>query len=519
MSLFRSTAVFGALTMVSRVLGLARDVVIAAVFGSSAATDAFFVAFKIPNFMRRLFAEGAFSHAFVPVLSEYRTHHDAAAVRTLVSRASGVLFLILLVLTVLAVLGADYLVMVFAPGFMDEPEKFGMAADMLRITFPYLLFISMVACAQGVLNTYGRFGPPAFAPVLLNVILIASAWWWTAWFDEPIRALAWGVFIAGIAQLLLMLPFLRAVGMLTLPRPNWRDSGVRRIMRLMLPAIFGSSVAQINLLVDTILASFLITGSVSWLYYSDRLMEFPLGVFGVALGTVILPRLSSEHAASSPAHFSRTLDWALRWAMLIAIPATVGLAVMAGPILSTLFQHGAFTTRDVQAAQLSVIAYAVGLTGFIMVKVLSPGYFARQDMRTPVKCAATSMVANMLMSTTAVYLLIDTEVGHAALATATGVAAMLNAGMLYLGLRRRSVYAPDRGWGRLFGQIAAATTVMGGVLWLAVGELQAWMTAGVGERILALSGWLLLGVVLYAGTLLLLGLRPRMLREPAPASD
>ena len=519
MSLVRSTAVFGALTMVSRVLGLARDVVIATVFGSSAATDAFFVAFKIPNFMRRLFAEGAFSHAFVPVLSEYRTKHDAAAVRTLVGRASGVLFLVLLVLTVLAMLGADYLVMVFAPGFMDDPEKFGMAADMLRITFPYLLFISMVACAQGVLNTYGRFGPPAFAPVLLNVIMIASAWWWTAWFDEPIHALAWGVLIAGIAQLLLMLPFLRAVGMLTLPRPNWRDSGVRRILRLMLPAVFGSSVAQINLLVDTILASFLITGSVSWLYYSDRLMEFPLGVFGVALGTVILPRLSSEHASSSPAHFSRTLDWALRWAMLIAIPATVGLAVLAGPILATLFQHGAFTPRDVQAAQLSVIAYAVGLTGFIMVKVLAPGYFARQDMRTPVKCAAASMVANMLMSTTAVYLLIDTEVGHAALATATGVAAMLNAGMLYVGLRRRNVYAPDHGWGRLFAQIATATVVMGGVLWLAVGELQAWMSAGVGERIFALSGWLLLGVVLYAGTLLLLGLRPRMLREPAPASD
>ncbi|MFV8836669.1 murein biosynthesis integral membrane protein MurJ [Aquisalimonas sp.] len=514
MSLFRSTAVFGGLTMVSRVLGLARDVVIANVFGSSAATDAFFVAFKIPNFMRRLFAEGAFSQAFVPVLSEYRTQQDQAAVRTLVGRASGTLLLILLVLTIAAVLASDYLVMLFAPGFMDDPEKFGMAADMLRITFPYLLFISLVACAQGVLNTYGRFGPPAFAPVLLNLVLIASAWWWTAWFDEPIKALAWGVFIAGILQLLLMLPFLRAVGMLTLPRPSWRDSGVRRIMRLMLPAIFGSSVAQINLLVDTILASFLITGSVSWLYYSDRLMEFPLGVFGVALGTVILPRLSSEHAARSPEQFSRTLDWALRWGVLIATPATVGLAVMAGPILATLFQHGAFTAADTRAATLSVMAYAIGLHGFILVKVLSPGFFARQDMTTPVKYAATSMVCNMVLSITAVMLLIDTEVGHAALALATGIAASLNAGMLFTGLRRRGVYQPGAGWGRLLLQVGVASAIMGGVLLFGMADLQAWIDGTLLERIGALFGWLALGVALYGASLLLLGLRPRTLREP-----
>ncbi|MDN3517449.1 murein biosynthesis integral membrane protein MurJ [Aquisalimonas lutea] len=514
-SLFRSTAVFGGLTMISRVLGLARDVVLASVFGSSAATDAFFVAFKIPNFMRRLFAEGAFSHAFVPVLSEYRTERDEPAVRALVGRASGVLLAILLVLTVAAVLGAEYLVMVFAPGFTDEPETFRMAADMLRITFPYLLFISLVACAQGVLNTYGRFGPPAFAPVLLNLVLIASAWWWTAWFDEPIRALAWGVFIAGIAQLLLMLPYLRAVGMLTLPRPSWRDSGVRRIMRLMLPAIFGSSVAQINLLVDTILASFLMTGSVSWLYYSDRLMEFPLGVFGVALGTVILPRLSGEHAARTPEQFSRTLDWALRWAMLIAVPATVGLVVMAGPILATLFQHGAFTPSDVRAASLSVIAYALGLHGFILVKVLSPGYFARQDMRTPVQCAAASMVCNMVLSTTAVWLLIGTGVGHAALALATGIAASINAALLFAGLRRRGIYTPGAGWWALLARIGAAAGIMGGVLWFAVADLPAWIDGTVPERAGALAGWLLLGMVLYAGVLLLLGLRPRTLREPA----
>ncbi|MFO7857322.1 MAG: murein biosynthesis integral membrane protein MurJ [Ectothiorhodospiraceae bacterium] len=512
--LLRSTAVFGGLTMISRVLGLARDIVFAAVFGSSAATDAFFVAFKIPNFMRRLFAEGAFSHAFVPVLSEYRSHSDTATVRTLVARVSGVLLLILLALTVTAVLAADALVVVFAPGFRDDPETFRMAADMLRITFPYLLFISLVACAQGVLNTYGRFGPPAFAPVLLNLVLIASAWWWTDWFAEPIHALAWGVLIAGVAQLLLMLPFLRAVGMLTLPRPRWRDEGVQRILRLMLPAVFGSSVAQINLLVDTILASFLMTGSVSWLYYSDRLMEFPLGVFGVALGTVILPRLSGEHAAASAEQFSRTLDWALRWAMLIAVPATVGLAVLAGPILATLFQHGAFTPADVRAATLSVVAYALGLHGFILVKVLSPGYFARQDMRTPVQCAAISMVGNMVLSTSAVIWLIDTGWGHAGLALATGLGASLNAGLLFAGLRRRGIYQPGGHWLRFLARVGFCAGLMGLGLWLVAGEIEVWLERTAMERALALAGWLVLGMVVYAGALLALGLRPRTLREP-----
>ncbi|MEX0731477.1 MAG: murein biosynthesis integral membrane protein MurJ [Aquisalimonadaceae bacterium] len=513
MSLLRSTAVFGSLTMVSRVLGLVRDVVIATVFGSSAGTDAFFVAFKIPNFMRRLFAEGAFSQSFVPVLSEYRQTRSQQEVRRLVSRASGTLALILLVLTVLAIVGADWVVLLFAPGFADDPQTFEMARDMLRITFPYLLFISLVACAQGVLNTYGIFGPPAFAPVLLNLTMIASAWWWAPLFSQPITALAIAVFIAGVLQLLLMLPWLRKVGMLTWPRWGWRDSGVRRILTLMLPAIFGSSVAQINLLVDTILASFLITGSISWLYYSDRLVEFPLGVFGVALGTVILPRLSAQHAAASPERFSHTLDWALRWGVVIAIPAAVGLAVMAGPILATLFHYGAFTDADARAASLSLIAYSLGLLGFMMVKVLAPGFFARQDMRTPVKYAALSMLLNMVLSTSAVVLLMDTGVGHAALALATGLAATLNAGLLYRGLRHRGVYMPVTGWGGLWMRVALATAAMAGVLLWLVSDLQVWLSASLSQRLIALSGWLLLAAVIYVGTLWLAGLRPRHLRE------
>ncbi len=519
MSLLRSSAVFGSLTMISRVLGMIRDIVIANVFGSSAATDAFFVAFKIPNFMRRLFAEGAFSQAFVPVLSAYRKTRDPAEVRELVARASGTLAAILLVLSVLAVVGADYLVMLFAPGFTQDPESFALARDMLRITFPYLFFISLVACAQGVLNTFGVFGPPAVAPVLLNLSLIASAWWWAPLLPQPIMALAFAVFIAGVLQLALMLPWLHRVGMLALPRWGWRHSGVRRILTLMLPAVFGSSVAQINLLVDTILASFLITGSISWLYYSDRLVEFPLGVFAVALGTVILPRLSMQHAGGSPAAFSRTLDWAIRWGVLIGLPAAAGLAVMAGPILITLFQYGAFTGSDAHAASLSLTAYSVGLLGFMMVKVLAPGFFSRQDMRTPVIYAAISMLCNMVLSTTAVILLLHTEVGHVALALATGTAAMVNAGLLFRGLRRRGIYHPGAGWGRFVFRVLFATVLMALVLSLLVADTSWWLDAGLWPRLVTLFAWLSLAVVLYCGTLLLLGVRPRDLREVVEAGD
>ena len=504
--------------MVSRVFGLIRDVVIAGIFGSSAATDAFFVAFKIPNFMRRLFAEGAFSHAFVPVLSEYKAQRDRDSVRQLVSRATGTLLVILFLLTVAAVLAAEWLVLLFAPGFRGNPEQFALAADMLRVTFPYLLFISLVACAQAILNTYGRFGPPAFAPVVLNLVLIASAWWWAPLFAEPIRALAIGVFIAGVLQLLLMLPFLWRLGMLVLPRWGWRDSGVRRILRLMLPAVFGSSVAQINLLVDTILASFLITGSISWLYYSDRLVEFPLGILGVALGTVILPRLSGEHATRAPERFARTLDWALRWAMVVAVPAAVGLAVMAGPILTTLFHYGQFTDADARAASLSLVAYSLGLLGFILVKVLAPGYFARQDMVTPVKFAAASMLCNMVLSITVVLSLRETGIAHAGLALATGLAATVNAALLFTGLRRAGVYRPMPGWPRLLLQVLVATAAMAAMLLLLVDDLSVWLERGFIERVTSLAGWLLAAIALYGAVLWSTGLRPLALRE-SPHND
>ena len=512
--LLRSIFTFGSLTLVSRVLGLVRDVVVGTVFGPGAATDAFLVAFKIPNFMRRLFAEGAFSQAFVPVLSEYKTQRKPEDVRRLVGSATGALGSVLLLLSVLGVLGAPWLVQLFAPGFADEPAKQALAVEMLRYTFPYILFISLVACAGGVLNTYGRFGPPAFAPVLLNVVLIAAAVGVAPLLNVPIMALAIGVFVAGVLQLLLQLPYLAREGMLTWPRWGWRDSGVRRILRLMGPAIFGSSVAQINLLVDTILASFLVTGSVSWLYFADRLVEFPLGIFGVALGTVILPRLSSEHAANAPERFSTTLDWALRWLVLIALPATVGLMMLAPPMMATLFQYGAFGEADVLAAGLALMAYALGLSGFMLVKVAAPGYFARQDTKTPVKIAALSMVCNMILSTAAVVWLHGTGIGHVGLAAATAVAAILNGSLLLMGLRQLGVYRPAAGWSGFIRRIGIATLAMAALLYYPARQLEFWLDATLWVRAGALMAVVLAAAALYFGLLHVFGQSWRALKAP-----
>jgi putative peptidoglycan lipid II flippase len=512
--LLRSIATVGSLTLVSRVLGLVRDIVIGTVFGSGAATDAFFVAFKIPNFMRRLFAEGAFSQAFVPVLTEYKETRPEQQARRLVAETAGALGMVLLLVTALGIVFSPWVVRLFAPGFMDDPDRFDLAVTMLRWTFSYLLFISLTACAGGVLNTYGRFGPPAFAPVLLNLVMIAAALWGAQYATQPIVALAVGVFIAGIAQLAMLLPYLARLRMLSWPRVNWSDPGVRRILRLMGPAVFGSSVAQINLLLDTVLASFLITGSVSWLYFSDRLVEFPLGVFGVALGTVILPRLASEHATASPAQFARTLDWALRWVLLISVPATVGLVMLALPMLSTLFLHGAFKQQDVLAASMSLSTYGLGLAGFMLVRVLAPGYFARQDTRTPVRFAVISMVVNMVLSVVVVLALRHTGVGHAALALVTAIAATVNAAMLFTGLRRLGVYRPEDGWSRLARQVGVATLLMGLVLYWPATQTELWLNGGLWLRVGALCATVLVGVAVYFGSLTVQGLRWRSLREP-----
>jgi putative peptidoglycan lipid II flippase len=506
-SLVRSLSTVGGNTLVSRVLGFVRDLVTAQVFGAGAITDAFFVAFKIPNFLRRLFAEGAFSTAFVPVLSEYKTRRSFDELRLFVDHMAGTLGLVLIGVTALGMLGAPLVVGLFAPGFVGDQALFDLTADMLRITFPYILFISLTAFCGGVLNVHQKFGVPAFTPVLLNLSLIASALWLAPWLDQPITALAWGVLLAGVVQFFFQLPFLRPLGLVPRFRPAPRDAGVRRVLKLMVPALFGVSVAQISLLIDTLIASFLEAGSISWLYYSDRLMEFPLGILGAALATVILPNLSRKHAEASPDGFARTLDWGLRTTVLLAVPASIGLFVLAGPMIATLFQSGQFDAHDVLMSERSLRAYSAGLTAFILVKVLAPGFYARQDTRTPVRIAVISLAFNMACNFVLVW-----SLRHAGLALSTTLSAGLNAFLLYRGLRREGVYAPSAGWRMLWLRLTLASVAMTAVLLWGAGDVAQWLAMPRGDRVLALAGWIAAGAVTYAGTLLALGTRLRDFR-------
>lgn len=504
--LFKSTLVTGGMTLLSRISGLVRDIVFAGIIGAGTgvAADAFYVAFRIPNFLRRIFGEGAFSQAFVPVFGEHKIRDSHGQLRDFVDRMTGILALVLFLVTLAGVIAAPVMVSLLAPGFTGE--KYQLTVAMLRLTFPYLLFISLVAMAAGILNSYGRFAAAAFTPVLLNLCLIAAALWLAPYMHNPAMALAWGVFIAGAAQLLFQIPFLARLGLLPRPRLARGHDGVSKVFRLMLPAIFGVSVAQINTLVNTILASFLVTGSVSWLYYSDRLMEFPLGVFGIALATVILPSLSQKHASASTEEFSHLLDWALRLSFLVGTPATVALMVLAGPMLATMFHHGAFSATDVTQSAQALLAFALGLLGFILIKVLAPGFYARQDTRTPVRIGMISMAANIVLS-----LLLVTYLKHVGLALAISLAAFVNAGLLYRTLRRHNIYRPEPGWARYLLRVTAASLAMGGVLWWGAGDLTEWFTMATRERVLRLSFYILIGMAVYVAGLLVLGVRPRQL--------
>lgn len=506
--LLRSGAVVSFMTMISRVFGLARDMVIAYFFGAGSSADAFFLAFRIPNFFRRLFAEGAFAQAFVPVLTEYKTQREHREVRLLVARVSGTLGLVLLTLTVLGVLAAESVIGLFAPGYLylGEGEKFSLAVDMLRLTFPYLMLISMTALAGAVLNTYGRFAVPAFTPVLLNVSLIACAVLLSGQLDEPVMALAWGVLIAGVLQLTFQLPFLARIDMLPLPRPDHRDPGVRKVATLMLPAVFGASVSQINLLIDTVLASFLETGSLSWLYYSDRLLEFPLALFGIAIATVILPGLSHEHNESSPEEFSVTLNWALKLVILFGAPASAALVLMSEPLIATLFYQGEMTTRDVSMSGLALAAYGAGLLGHMLVKVLAPGYFARQDTKTPVRYGVIALLTNTVLNLALIW-----SLKHVGLALATTLAAFLNAGLLYSGLRRAEVLIPAPGFFRFVGQVGVAVIIMCAALYWLMPPMAFWFEQ---EFMLRLGVMLLIciaGAVIYAASLMVTGVNLKQL--------
>lgn len=533
--LLRSTAVFSAMTFLSRVSGLVRDQVYAAVFGASPAMDAFVVAFRIPNFMRRLSAEGSFSMAFVPVLAEYKERGDHAAVKELVDRVAGTLTAFLLVLTAAAVLAAPWIMPVFAPGFGTDTEQGRLAAEMLRITFPYALFISLASLAGGILNSYQRFAIPALSPVLLNLAMIAAALCVAPYMREPVLALAWGVFAAGVLQLVFQLPSLAKIGLL--PRPRWgaAHAGVRKIMKLMVPTLFGSSVAQVNLLLNTIMASFLIGGSVTWLYYTDRLLEFPLGMFGVAIGTVILPHLSSRHAATDPHGFSKALDWGFRLCLLIGVPACLGLVLCAEPLIAALFQHGNFSAHDTQMSRLSLMAQATAVPAFLLVKVLAPAFYSRQDTKTPVKSAVVSVIANAAFTVSLLLgLLYLTDAGraalaasggrafdalgrvsgaHACLALAIALAGWLNALQLWWYLRRAGVYETQAGWGRFLRQVAVAAVGMTAVVVALLVFWQGWTVWPWWERIWKLAVLVGSGAAAYAALLWLQGIRPRDLRH------
>ena len=510
MNLLRALAAVSSMTLLSRILGFARDAIIARAFGAGAATDAFFVAFKLPNLLRRLFAEGAFSQAFVPILAEYKNRRGEEATRLLISRVATALFVAVAVVAALGVLGAPLIVLVSAPGFTATPDKFQLTVNLTRIVFPYILFISLVSFAGGVLNTFSRFMVPAFTPVLLNIAMILAATVAAPWFDPPVLALGWGAFLGGILQLSLQIPSLAKLGLL--PRWDWApgDEGVRRILTLMGPAAFGVSIAQISLLINTLFASFLDTGSVSWLYYADRLMEFPTGMLGVALGTILLPSLAKHHADNDPTQYSKLLDWGLRMTLMLAAPAALALGILAVPLVATLFFYGQFTAHDVAMTRWALVAYSFGLLGLILVKVLAPGFYARQNIKTPVKIAVLTLVATQAMNLMFVW-----HLKHAGLALSIGLGACLNAGILLHKLRQQAIYQPQPGWYAFIGKLALALAAMGVFLWFAMAGEARWLTYHFSARILHLAALVAGGALIYFATLGLLGFRPADFRRRA----
>lgn len=502
MNLLKTLATVSGMTLLSRVLGFVRDAVIAHAFGAGLANDAFVVAFRLPNLLRRLFAEGAFSQAFVPILAEYKNQRGDTEAKRLIDHVATVLALVLLAVSALGIVLTPVLIYLTAPGFAADAEKFALTVELTRITFPYILFMSLVALASGVLNTWGRFALPAFTPVLLNISFIVMALLAAPYFDPPVLALAWAVIIGGMLQLAIQLPALARIGMLPKPSFSLRDPGVNRILKLMLPAILGVSVAQISLIINTVFASFLPSGSVSWLYYADRLMEFPAGLLGVALGTILLPSLSKFHADSQPAEFSALLDWGLRLTLLLTLPAALALALLGVPLLSTLFQHGAFSGADVLQTRTALVAYSIGLAGLILVKVLAPGFYARQNIRTPVKIALFTLAITQLMNLAFIGWL-----RHAGLALAIGLASCVNAALLYRGLRRNGTYAPLPGWAMFLGKLGLALAVLAAVLWFGSGAEAAWLNRGTPEKLLHLAALVLGGALAYFATLAALGFR------------
>jgi putative peptidoglycan lipid II flippase len=467
MNLHKTLAAIFGMTMISRVTGLMRELLIARAFGASAYTDAFNVAFRIPNLLRRLFAEGAFSQAFVPILAEYKNQKGDAATKQLVDHVATILVWSLLLTCFVGIVAAPVIVYMIAAGLKSEPGAFNTSVLMTRIMFPYIGFMSFVALAGGILNTWRQFKVPAFTPVLLNLSFISASLFLAPHMKQPIYALAVAVFVGGVLQLAIQIPALRRIGML--PNISWNfkaaaaDSGVRRVLRQMVPATFAVSVSQISLIINTNIASHLEKGSVSWLGYADRLMELPTALLGVALGTILLPSLSKAHAQRDSDEYSALLDWGLRLTFLLALPAAVGLATLSVPLTTTLYHYGKFDAVSVMMTSRALIAYGIGLIGLILVKILAPGFYAKQDIRTPVKIAIVVMIATQIMNA-----LFVPWIAHAGLALSIGVGACLNATMLYWGLSKRGIYVPNKGWGLFLIKLMGALFLLAGIaLWTA----------------------------------------------------
>lgn len=501
-SLLRTLVNVSGMTLVSRIIGFLRDMMMARYFGAGFATDAFFVAFKLPNLLRRIFAEGAFSQAFVPVLAEFKSQRTHEETRQFVASVAGLLSLVLLIFTLCGVIFAGYVITLTAPGFTTDPQKFALTTTLLRITFPYILFISLASLISGVLNTWGIFSIPAFTPTILNITWLFFILVLRHYFHPPIVVIACAVFSGGVLQLLFQLPYLKKINMPVLPKFDLHNSAVWRVVRLMGPAIFAMSIAQISLVINTIFASYLPSGSVSWMYYADRLMEFPTGVLGVALGTILLPSLSKHASSKNVVEFSKTLDWGVRLCLLLAMPATIGLAITAKPLVMTLFMYGKFNLFDVVMTKRALIAYAVGLMGLILVKVFGPGFYANQDIKTPVKIAIFVLICTQLMN-----LAFIGPLKHAGLSLSIGLGACLNAGGLCYLLIKRGIYVPQSGWREFILKLASAVMIMAVFLLLGLHYLPLDFTGHTYTRVLSLLVLLSIAVITYFMSLFLLGFR------------
>lgn len=504
MNLLKALAAVSSLTLLSRLLGFVRDMLIARAFGAGMATDAFFVAFRLPNLLRRMFAEGAFSQAFVPIFGEYKNKRTPEETKLLVDHVVSLLAVILFIVTLIGIIAAPAIIYLTAPGFASKPETFRLTVDLLRITSPYIFFISLVAVAAGILNSYGKFWVSAFTPSLLNVCMIAAALWGAKYFDLPVMMLGWAVFAAGVVQLAFQVPFLKKIGMLPSFRLNWKDSGVLRIIRQMGPAVFGVSISQLSLIINTIFASFFVAGSVSWLYYADRLMEFPSGLLGAALGTILLPSLSKHYSDDNSAEYSRLLDWGMRLTFMLALPSALALGLLGVPLISTLFQGGHFGPHDVEMTRNALVGYSVGLIGIILVKILAPGFYARQDIRTPVKIGILTLLITQTLNLLFVFGL---HLNHAGLALAIGIGSCINSAILFYLLKSRGIYRPEPGWGAFLFKLGVALLVLGAGLWLAMGSAASWEAASRLDRVVHLSLLVAGGVAAYFGVLFALGFR------------